>query len=224
VSDALADWASQALGHDFARHDLLAAALTHSSADGTSYERLEFLGDRVLGLVMADWLLARYPQESEGQISRRFAQLVRRETCASVGRTLGAGAHVRLERAARAAKVQNGDNVLGDVCEALIGALYIDGGLVPAQNFIRRAWAAFVEGEATAPRDPKSALQEWAQGQGLPLPAYTLIRQSGPDHAPIFTIEVAVPGHAPVQASAASKQEAQKQAAALLMANAGVAP
>jgi ribonuclease III len=218
VSAALR-WADTALGHHFAQPRLLEAALTHSSASGETYERLEFLGDRVLGLIIADWLLRAYEDEPEGRISRRFSQLVRRESCAAVGRAIGAGAHVRLEKAARAAKVQDGDNVLGDVCEALIGALYLDGGLEAARRFVQQQWQDMVAGTQTAQKDPKSALQEWAQGRGLPLPAYAQVGQTGPDHAPRFTVELTVPGHAPVRAEAASKQEAQKLAAAAFLAD-----
>lgn len=210
-----ADWAGDALGHVFADMTLLEAALSHSSAGGASYERLEFLGDRVLGLVIADWLMARFPQENEGQISRRFAQLVRKERCADVARAIEAAAHIRLERAARTAKVQESGNVLADVCEALIGALYLDGGFAVAQRFVRQHWEGFITGDAA--QDPKSALQEWAQGRGLPLPHYRVTERSGPDHAPMFTLEVSVQGHGLAVATAASKQEAQKKAAALLL-------
>jgi ribonuclease III len=217
VSEARA-WAAKALQHDFKDESLLSAALTHGSATGTTYERLEFLGDRVLGLVIAEWLYADFPKESEGVLNRRMSELVRRDACAFVAREIGVLPHIKLERAARAAGVQHSENVLGDVCEALIAALYLDGGMETAKHFIRSHWPALMNGTALASKDPKSALQEWAQGRGLPLPAYTLIGQSGPDHAPLFDIEVQVPGLAPVVASAPSKQEAQKRAAADMLA------
>ncbi len=207
-------WAQAVLQHVFEDEALLLAALTHGSATGQNYERLEFLGDRVLGLVIAEWLYADFPNESEGVLNRRMSDLVRREACAAVGRDIGVLPHIRLERAARAAGVQHSDNVLGDVCEALIAALYLDGGMDAARRFIRAHWSQMLTGAATASKDPKSALQEWAQGRGLPLPSYTLIGQSGPDHAPLFDIEVKLPGLAPIIASAPSKQEAQKRAAA----------
>jgi ribonuclease III len=217
VSDAHA-WAGDVLQHDFNDGSLLAAALTHGSATGITYERLEFLGDRVLGLVIADWLYADFPKESEGVLNRRMSDLVRRETCASVARDIGVLPHIKLERAARAAGVQHSDNVLGDVCEALIAALYLDGGMAAAERFIRNHWGKLMDSKTPGIKDAKSALQEWAQGRGLPLPDYKLVGQSGPDHAPLFDIEVQLPGLAPVVASAPSKQEAQKRAAADMLA------
>jgi ribonuclease III len=218
VSSA-ADWAAETLRHRFADETLLSAALTHSSTTAAStYERLEFLGDRVLGLVIADWVYADFPDESEGMLNRRMSDLVRREACAGVARAIGVIPHIQLERAARAGGVQNSDNVLGDVCEALIAALYLDGGMAVATHFIRAHWEALLDAKESANKDPKSALQEWAQGRSLPLPCYTVISQSGPDHAPLFDIEVRVPGFDPVVASAPSKQEAQKRAAADLLA------
>lgn len=215
---SLADWAAAALGHRFADEALLSHALTHSSASGTTYERLEFLGDRVLGLVVADWLYAAFPQDSEGALNRRMSDLVRRDACAAVARALDVGPHIKLERAARAGGVQHSDNVLGDVCEALIAALYLDGGMDAARRLIRTQWAVLLDARQAAQKDPKSALQEWAQGRGLPLPSYAVIGQSGPDHAPLFDIEVQVAGHDPVVASAPSKQEAQKRAASDMLA------
>jgi ribonuclease III len=212
------DWAAEALGHRFTDETLLATALTHSSAAGATYERLEFLGDRVLGLVIADWLYREFPQESEGKLNRRMSDLVRRETCATVARNIGAASHINLERAARASGVQDSENALGDVCEALIAALYLDGGMDAPTRFIQDHWRLLISAVESASKDPKSALQEWAQGRGLPLPTYQMVGQSGPDHAPLFDIEVQVPGHDPVIASAPSKQEAQKRAAADLLA------
>jgi ribonuclease III len=211
------EWASVSLGHNFTDEALLIAALTHSSATGTTYERLEFLGDRILGLIIAEWLFAQFPDESEGKLNRRMSDLVRREACAAVARTIGALPHIRLERAARSAGVQHSDNVLGDVCEALIAALYLDGGMMMAKAFIHKHWATMLDAKESASQDVKSALQEWAQGRGLPLPSYAVVGQSGPDHAPQFEMEVRVAGYDPVIASAPSKQEAQKRAAADLL-------
>jgi ribonuclease III len=212
------DWAAGALGHRFTDETLLTTALTHSSAAGATYERLEFLGDRVLGLVIAAWLYRSFPHESEGKLNRRMSDLVRRESCAAVARNIGVVPHIQLERAARASGVQQSENALGDVCEALIAALYLDGGIDAATNFIQDQWRLLIDAAESASKDPKSALQEWAQGRGLPLPNYTVVGQSGPDHAPLFDIQVQVPGHDPVVASAPSKQEAQKRAAADLLA------
>ena len=197
----------------------LAEALTHASVTGANYERLEFLGDRVLGMVMAAWLFERHPRDSEGLLARRFAELVRREVCAAVARGIGAGPHIRVEAAAGKAGMADNDNVLGDVCEALIGALYLESGLDAARAFIRAHWADRVDGGSDqAPKDVKNALQEWAQGQGRPLPVYTVVGRAGPDHAPRFVVEVSVEGEAPVRAEGATKQDAQKKAAAALLA------
>jgi ribonuclease III len=212
------DWAATALGHKFTDETLLTTALTHSSIAGETYERLEFLGDRVLGLVIADWLYRSFPSESEGKLNRRMSDLVRRETCAGVARNIGVVQHIQLERAARASGVHQSENALGDVCEALIAALYLDGGIDASIRFIHEQWRVLIDAAESASKDPKSALQEWAQGRGLPLPSYIAVGQSGPDHAPLFDIQVQVPGHDPVVASAPSKQEAQKRAAADLLA------
>lgn len=211
-------WASSALGHQFQDPRLLAIALSHPSAPGASYQRLEFLGDRVLGCVIADWLYHHFPAESEGQLARRSADLVRTETCAAVARGIGAHTQVRMAAGAALSGVQHLDNVLADVCEALIGALYLDGGLEAARRFIRTGWASFVDAHAAAPSHPKSALQEWAQARGLPIPGYTLVERSGPDHAPLFTVEVALKGRPPLRASGASKQEAERAAALACLA------
>ena len=137
-------------------------ALTHGSASRTTYERLEFLGDRVLGLVVAEWLYERFPDEPEGQMSRRYNALVARETCADVGRERGVPAQIRLGRQAREDHATESDNVIGDVVESLIGALYFDGGYAAARDFIRSAWAPWLDSQKGAPVHPKSALQELA--------------------------------------------------------------
>ncbi|MBB4631146.1 ribonuclease III [Sphingosinicella soli] len=212
-----AAWALKALGHEFADPKLLESALTHGGGRKRNYERLEFLGDRVLGCVVAAWLYHRF-DETEGELARRFAALVDKGTCAEVARAIGVPAIIRMEPAARQAGVHRSDNVLGDICEALIGALYVDGGLPVAEAFIRAQWAAHVDRRSTAPRDPKSALQEWAQGQRLPIPVYEVVERSGPDHAPSFRVRVTVRGYAPADADGSSKQEAEKQAAIALLA------
>ncbi len=214
-------WAIANLGHTFINQALLIAAVTHTSLNqsgiNTNYERLEFLGDRVLGVVVADFLYLHYPEEGEGKMARRLAELVRRESCATVARAIGAERYVRMERTAQAAKVHESDGTLGDVCEALIGALYLDGGMDVASQFIKKHWAPLMNVAEMVPKDAKSALQEWAQGRGLPLPIYTVKGQSGPDHAPVFDIEVNVRGYPPELASGTNKQEAQKKAAIQLL-------
>jgi len=152
----------QTLGHDPKDLSLFERALTHSSLGKDSYERLEFLGDRVVGLVIARWLYERFEKEPEGKLSRRYNVLVSRETCAEIGRELGLGEWIKLGKQAREDGANRSDNVVGDVVEALIGALLLDGGLDTADAFIRRTWAPYVESQGKAPKHPKSALQELA--------------------------------------------------------------
>ena len=213
----LAAFAEQALGHRFNDPFLLERALTHSSNGKNSYERLEFLGDRVLGLVVARWLFERFPNEPEGRLARRLNALVARESCAEVGRRLGLPHLIRVGRQAREDGAHQGDNVIGDVVEALIGALLLDGGFDVAERFIRTAWVASLEGQGQAPLHPKSALQELAAAQGREPPAYETVARSGAHHAPRFTIRVSVKGLGEAQAEGASKQEAETAAAAALL-------
>ena len=158
--NALADWLADALGEVPSDLALYNRALTHGSAGGESYQRLEFLGDRVLGLTVARWLYAAYPGEPEGELSRRLNSLVTGIACAQVARDIGISAHLKLGKQARDDGAYDSDNILGDVTEALIGALYLDHGFDAAEAFIRKHWAPLVEGHADAPRHPKSALQE----------------------------------------------------------------
>jgi ribonuclease-3 len=210
------------LGHRFADPALLKRALTHASAASTlSNERLEFLGDRVLGLVVAETLHARYPDESEGKLTVKLHALVRAEACAKVAEAVELPAYVHLagpgfdSPRARAA-------ILSDVCEAVIAALYLDGGMVAARSFIERYWAELFDdpGQGAEMRDAKTRLQEWAQGRGLPAPAYREIVRSGPAHAPHFVIEAVVEGMAPETGEGGSKREAEQDAAAKLLARA----
>lgn len=217
------DWAAECLGHRFSDKLLLTTSLTHTSLNhrtnaSATYERLEFLGDRVLGCVIAHWLYEHFPQDGEGKLARRLAELVRGETCAAIARRIGAADHVRLERAAHANHVHESDSTLGDVCEALIGALYVDAGMAVAERFIRAQWSDLIDAETAATKDAKSALQEWAQAHGLPLPHYHLAGQIGPDHAPLFQVDLLVEGFPPERAEGHSKQEAQKRAASQLLA------
>ncbi len=217
MSETSLAWLADALGHRPANAALFARALTHGSCPGDSYERLEFLGDRVLGLVMADWLYGLFPDEPEGKLSRRLNALVSGETCAAVARTLDLGRHVRLGKQARDDGAADSDYVLGDVVEALIGALFLDGGIAAAADFVRRGWASLVGDQERAPQHPKSALQEWAAGKGHRPPVYALTGRAGPHHAPRFTVSVEVPGRASAQAEGASKQEAETAAARALL-------
>ena len=192
-------------------------ALTHSSRGDTHYERLEFLGDRVLGLVMASWLYALFPDEPEGMLSRRFNALVSGETCAEIAREIGVGSQVKLGKQAREDGAADSDNVLGDIVEALIGALYLEHGLDAASDFIRRAWGERVSTRDKAPKHPKSALQEWAAAKNRRAPSYRLTSRSGPHHAPKFAVEVEIHGVGTASAEGLSKQEAETAAAKALL-------
>ncbi|MEA3060655.1 MAG: ribonuclease [Sphingomonadales bacterium] len=214
-------WLAETLGRPLGDAALFERALTHSSHGEENYERLEFLGDRVLGLVVATWLCEVFPEEPEGKLSRRFNTLVARETCAEVARELGLGARLRLGKQARDDGAWDSDNVLGDVVEALIGALFLDGGLGAADAFIRRAWADRVSSRDRAPKHPKSALQEWAAANDRKPPEYRLTGRTGPHHAPRFVVEVAIRGVGEASAEGASKQEAETAAAAKLLEQLG---
>lgn len=205
------------LGHEPNDLALFERALTHSSATRDSYERLEFLGDRVIGLIMARWLYERFPNEPEGKLSRRYNELVARPTCGEIGRELGLPALIRLGKQARDDGANWSDNVVGDVVEALVGALLLDGGLNAADQFVRRAWAAYVESQGRAPTHPKSALQELAAAKNLAAPEYELERKSGAHHAPRFTVRVSVKGLGEATGEGLSKQEAETAAAAALL-------
>ncbi len=218
----LARWLERALGR--APVDLAAfeRALTHGSQAVESYERLEFLGDRVLGLVMAEWLFDRFPSEAEGALSKRLNTLVTGAVCAAVARELGVPAHLRLGKQARDDGAADSDNVLGDVLEALIGAFYREAGLEAARAFIRASWGDRVVREVRAPQHPKSALQEWAAANNRRAPAYEVVDRAGPGHAQRFTVRVAVGKLAEATAEGRSKQEAETAAAAALLARISV--
>ncbi|GAA4716141.1 ribonuclease III [Sphingomonas lutea] len=218
MKDDVAGFIRDALGHQPRDKHLFDMALTHSSVGGESYERLEFLGDRVLGVVIARALYERYPDEPEGKLSRRYNALVARETCAEVGRAIGLPPLIRLGRQAREDHANRSDNVIGDVVEALIGALWLDGGLDVAQAFILDAWGELLAGQGRAPQHPKSGLQELAAARGCKPPEYALVSRTGPHHAPLFTVQVRVPGLGEASAQGASKQEAEKEAATALLA------
>ncbi|MFK7791714.1 MAG: ribonuclease III [Devosiaceae bacterium] len=218
----------QALSHQFADQELLARALTHASYSGgqsdptQTYQRLEFLGDRVLALVIADALASRFPRADEGELARRLNHLVRAETCAVIAKNIGIDRHVRTDdlditkptRAARA--------VLADVCEALIAALYLDGGIEVAERFILTHWQAVMDEADAARRDPKTALQEWAHSRRKATPRYDETSREGPDHAPVFNIQVSVDGVEPMEAQGKSKRDAQQLAAKALLVREGV--
>jgi ribonuclease-3 len=211
------------IGHSFADRELLERALTHASVgDGAREvrhnERLEFLGDRVLNLCAAERLMALDPDAREGEMSRRLASLVNYHACARAAERAGLPSALRLSASATKIGARKSDAVLGDACEALIAALYIDGGLETARAFFERFWAEeFPHVDAPRAKDPKTQLQEWAQGQGLPLPAYEVTGREGPAHAPVFTVEVRVKGLEPERGEGGSRQAAEKAAAQAML-------
>ncbi len=213
----------QRLGYRFADPELLDRALTHSSFISPakrierSYQRLEFLGDRVLGLVIADMLYRKLPKANEGELSRTLNTLVRKETCAIIARELQLGAEMNLgDSEARTGGAEK-DAILGDVTEAVIGAIYCDGGLGKAYDFVERVFGDhFTVGQADR-ADAKTTLQEWAQARGLEPPTYTQTERTGPDHAPQFTITVAVGAFEPMSAAGPSKKIAEHKAAELFL-------
>lgn len=209
------------LGHEPNDLHLFNLALTHSSVGGGSYERLEFLGDRVLGLVIARALYERYPNEPEGNLSKRYNGLVDRETCAENGREIGVPALVRLGKQAREDGASQSENVVGDVVEALIGALLLDGGLAAGEGFILQTWGPYLTSQRRAPQHPKSALQELAAAKGGKPPVYEVVSRTGAHHAPNFTIRVSVPKLGEATAEGSSKQEAETAAAEALLGQLG---
>lgn len=217
MDKATSAWLEGALGRAPGDSALFERALTHASFGEAQYERLEFLGDRVLGLAVATWLYELFPDEPEGQLSKRLNALVAREVCAEVARELGVGPRVRLGKQAREDGASDSDNVIGDVVEALIGAVYLDSGIEAAEAFVRRAWGDRVSTRDKAPQHPKSALQEWAAAQERKPPAYRLAERSGPQHAPTFLVEVEIKGVGSASAEGASKQEAETAAAQKLL-------
>ncbi len=189
-------------------------ALTHGSTGAArNYERLEFLGDRVLGLAIAEWL-HQLGTGDEGKLSQRLNALVSRTMCAGIARKLGLGVHIRLGKQASDDGARDSDNVLGDVIESLIGACFVTQGYDPARAMVRRLWAEAVTGHAGSAKHPKSELQEWAATNKRKVPQYRLLDRSGPDHAARFTVEVSVPGLGEAQGHGSSKQDAETAAAA----------
>lgn len=210
-------WVEGLVGRAPHRPELFEQALTHGSASPAHYERLEFLGDRVLGLVIGEWLYEHFSDAPEGQLSSRFNLLVSGETCAEIARALGVGAQMVLGKQARDDGAVDSVNVLGDMMEALIGALFLDGGLEDARTLVRRLWADRVEGVTAAPKHPKSELQEWAAANKRKPPEYEMIDKSGPHHALVFTVRVAIRNVGEASATGASKQEAETAAAKALL-------
>ncbi|HEY1855927.1 ribonuclease III [Acidocella sp.] len=214
------DDAQVLLGHRFQRPKLLSEALTHRSAAGArgvgSNERLEFIGDRVLGLVVAEWLLERFPNEQEGKLGPRLAALVSKPALAQVAETNGVAALLSVAPGESKRGVRTQATVLADALEAMIGALYLDAGLAASRDFIRKVLSNVVEQQFIPPKDPKTALQEWALKRALPLPAYEVVTMSGPSHEPHFVVKVSV-GDDAARGNAGSKRAAEQAAARALL-------
>jgi ribonuclease-3 len=216
------------IGYQFRDPNLLHLALTHASSNfgkpgAPDYDRLEFLGDRVLGLAVAEHLFQAFPNEQEGDLARRYNKLVRKETCAEVGEELGLGTYVILGDSEAMAGGRRKSTILADVCEAILGAVYVDGGWEPAQALIARHWHSRAKELDTAPIDAKTALQEWVQRSGASaLPRYVLIENRGSDHEPSFIYEVRVDGLEPAQGMGRSRRAAEQAAATALLLREGV--
>jgi ribonuclease-3 len=209
------------LGHAFRRPALLVEAVTHASMSAPNRpdnQRLEFLGDRVLGLVMAEALLSADPGATEGALAPRFNALVRKETCAAVAREIGLGEVLRLGRSEMMSGGRRKEALLSDALEAVIAAVYLDGGFGPAREVVLRLWGERIASVREDARDPKTVLQEWAQARGQTPPAYVEVGREGPDHAPLFTIEARLADGTAARASAASKRQAEQTAAKALLA------
>jgi ribonuclease III len=217
------------IGHKFADANLLVTAMTHVSAlkpsrkRGESYQRLEFLGDHVLGLIVSDMLYRSFPNADEGEMSKRLADLVRKESCADVAKSLGLADDIKLGAVGAGAGARLRKSVLGDICEAVIGAVYLDGGFPAASEFVERNWTERMKKPRQPLRDPKTVLQEWAQGKGLPTPVYREVERTGPHHDPQFRVAVDLPGLAPAEGVGGSKRAAEKVAAGVMIEREGVA-
>src|SRR5438105_7953430 len=224
---ATADF-EQSIGYRFKNPALLEQALTHISAitgarnRAGSYQRLEFLGDHVLGRVVSDMLFRAFPKADEGEMSRRLADLVRKEACADVARDIELGAAIRLGASETNAGGRGRIAILADVCEAMIGAVFIDGGYAAASDLIERLWQERMLTPARPLRDAKTVLQEWAQARGLPTPNYREVERKGPDHDPEFRVTVQLPDRAPAEGLGRSKRAAEQAAAAAMLTREGV--
>ena len=217
------------IGYKFNDSALLTTAFTHVSAlkpatrhRADSYQRLEFLGDHVLGLIVSDMLYRAFPNADEGELSKRLADLVRKESCADVAKTLGLVDDIKLGAVGAGVGARLRKSVLGDICEAVIGAVFLDGGYQAAAHFVERNWSERMHKLRRPLRDPKTTLQEWAQGKGLPTPVYREVERTGPHHDPQFRIAVELPGLESAEGTGGSKRAAEKAAASAMIAREGV--
>lgn len=221
LSADLTRWLGDTLGVEPRDLALFERAVTHGSQASDDYERLEFLGDRVLGLAIAEWLYERFGDEAEGALSKRLNALVAGSVCADIARDIALAGQLRLGKQALTDGARDSDNVLGDAIEALIGAIFLDQGFEAARAVVRRLWASRIEADLRAPQHPKSALQEWAAAHQRRPPDYEVIDRSGPHHAPRFTVRATLGKLAEAEATGSSKQEAETAAAAALLAQLG---
>jgi ribonuclease-3 len=215
------------VGYRFKDRELLDRSLTHVSAlaggnRASSYQRLEFLGDHVLGLIISDMLFRAFPKADEGELSRRLADLVRREACADVARAIEIGEALRLGASEVNAGGRLRTAILADACEALVGAVFLDGGYAQAQAFVERLWGERMRAPVRPLRDAKTMLQEWAQARGLPTPTYREVERTGPHHSPEFRVAVALPNREPAEGLGPSKRSAEQAAAAAMLGREGV--
>lgn len=208
------DKVEKVIGYKFQDRHLLERALTHSSTgDEYNYQRLEFLGDRVVGLVIADALFKKFRSENEGGLAKRHTALVQGSTLAVLGQVHGFNEFILFSDAEKDAGGHKNENIIGDVVESLLGAIYIDGGYEAAQEVILRLWGDNIETLEKAPQDPKTELQEWVQARQLPLPEYKIISKDGPDHAPMFTVQLTVRGCDPITDQGPSRRQTEKTVA-----------
>ena len=223
-SPARIDEISEQIGYRFADERLLVEALTHGSTQKHKgdYQRLEFLGDRVLGLVIAEHLFRTYPKHGEGELTALQSALVRGESCAAAGDMIGLSGLVITGTGERAKGMNLNRSVLGDVMEALVAAIYLDGGLEEARRFVLRTWDGLLKQPSVAVKDPKTFLQEWALARALPIPAYRIVSREGPEHEPVFVVEVEVKNRAPAEGTAKSKRGAEMEAAEQFLKREGI--
>lgn len=214
----------QSLRYEFKDAALLSQALTHGSSSRTAkdYERLEFLGDRVLALVMADALFRQHRKENEGKLAARHSALVRGEVCAEIGKAMGLEHVIRVGDTEKRTGVHRMQSVLGDVAEAVIGAVYVDGGYAAAQKVVMTFWAEALKRPETAEKDAKTYLQEWGLSKALPLPRYEMVGRSGPEHRPVFKVRLELAQHAPAEGMGPTKQAAEMAAATAFIAREGL--
>jgi len=208
------DKLEEIIGYKFKDRHYCERALTHSSTgDEFNYQRLEFLGDRVVGLVMAEALFRRFKDENEGGLAKRHTALVQGTTLAIIGQAHGLNDFIQFSKAEKIAGGHSNENIISDIVESLLGAIYIDGGYDAAKEVVLKLWGNNIETLIKAPQDPKTELQEWVQARALPLPQYEIIDKKGPDHAPLFTIQVSVQGYAPIKDEGASRRQTEKTVA-----------